>query len=128
MSIYTSYFANIKNIPSNMVTIAICGKSPDTYTGLEYKKLAPKYGFFMQWKEDHDNDKYIECFEKEVLEPLVVEEVVKDLLLLSGNIKGLNYSPEIVLLCFEHPGKFCHRHLVAEWFEKNGIIVKELEI
>ena len=128
MSIYTSYFANIKNIPNNMIPIAICGKSPDNYTGLEYKKLAPKYGFFMQWKEDHDNDKYIECFEKEVLEPLIFEEVIKDLLLLSGNIKGLNYLPDIVLLCFEHPGKFCHRYLVADWFGKNGITVEELDI
>ena len=33
-----------------------------------------------------------------------------------------------VLLCWEKSGKFCHRHLVAEWFQKElGIEVNELK-
>jgi len=34
-----------------------------------------------------------------------------------------------VLLCWELPGQFCHRRLVAEWLEKNLLIeVPELDI
>ena len=35
--IYTSYFAKVKDLPKSIVPIAICGKSPDWWDGLEYK-------------------------------------------------------------------------------------------
>lgn len=54
--IYTSYFAQLRNMPENIIPISICGKAPDWYDGLQYKKLAPKYGFFTEWKKIHDND------------------------------------------------------------------------
>jgi hypothetical protein len=44
---YTSYFAQLKNLPENFIPISICGKAPEWYTGLQYKKFAPKYTFFM---------------------------------------------------------------------------------
>jgi len=32
-----------------------------------------------------------------------------------------------ILICWEAPGKFCHRRLVAEWLEKHlGVTVPEL--
>lgn len=44
--IYTSYFAKLKELEKhNIIPISICGKAPDWYKGLQYKKLAPKYGF-----------------------------------------------------------------------------------
>lgn len=46
--IYTSYFAKLKSLPDNIVPISICGKTPDWYKGLQYKKLAPKYDFFCE--------------------------------------------------------------------------------
>ena len=51
----TSYFANIKNLPNNFIPIAICGKAPDGWDGLCYKRLAPKWEFFKVWKDNHDN-------------------------------------------------------------------------
>ena len=60
--IYTSYFAKLKSLPDNIVPISICAKAPDWYKGLQYKKLAPKYDFFMKWEEIYDNDYYIKCF------------------------------------------------------------------
>ena len=50
--IYTSYFAKLKSLPDNIIPISICGKAPKGYNGLQYKKLAPKYDFFMKWKEN----------------------------------------------------------------------------
>jgi hypothetical protein len=123
--IYTSYFAKLNKIPKDIIPISICGKAPNWYTGLQYKKLAPKYKFFMGWKQNHDNDYYIEHFQKEVLDELNCEDVINDLLLLIGNFKGLNYLPHIALICYEKPLIFCHRHLVADWLNKNGIEIKE---
>ena len=118
--IYTSYFGNLKNIGDEMVPIAICGKSPNWYHGPEYKKLAPKYKFFMEWKENHDNDFYIRHFEDEVLSKLDIRRVCNELFNLTG-------SKNIALVCYEKPGDFCHRHLVADWFGRYGVEVKEFE-
>ena len=118
--IYTSNFSILKKLPPDCVPIAICGKSPEWYNGLEYKKLAPKYSFFMEWKKNYNNDYYIEHFNKEVLSLLNPKDVILELLILARNYKGLNYSPNIVLLCYEKSSDFCHRHLVAQWLTENG--------
>ena len=35
---------------------------------------------------------------------------------------------DVVLLCYEKPPQFCHRHLVAKWLEKElNIKVEELK-
>ena len=123
--IYTSYFAKLKSLPDNIIPISICSKAPEWYKGLQYKKLAPKYDFFIKWKENHDNDYFIKCFNEQVLEQLNYNDVIRELLMLVGNYKGLNYFPNICLICYEKPSDFCHRHLVAEWLRENGFNCEE---
>ena len=122
--IYTSYFAKLKSLPENIIPISICGKAPDWYKGLQYKKFAPKYGFFMEWKKNHDNDYYIKCFNEQVLDKLNVLTVMRDLIDLANSTE-YHIGKEIVLICYEKPSDFCHRHLVAEWLNSNGIQCKE---
>lgn len=122
MKLYTSYFAKLRSIDNNKYeVISICGKAPSWYTGKQYKKLAPKYDFFIKWKENKDNNYYIEHFNKEVLELLDVHEVVNELLVLSDN-------KDVVLVCYEKPTDFCHRHLVSDWLTKNGYNCEELNV
>lgn len=121
--IYTSYFAKIKDLPENVIPISICGKAPDWYKGLQYKKLAPKYNFFKIWQETHDNNYYIERYNEEVLSQLVANIVVMELKHLCD--KSMYSKADICLICYEKPGDFCHRHLVADWLEKNGFECKE---
>lgn len=121
--IYTSYFANLKNIPDNIIPIAICAKSPEDYHGLEYKRLAPKYWFFKEWKGNHDNDFYNRYFDSEVLGVLNVDRVVEELYTLAG--KKEHEEVDVCLVCYEKD-TFCHRHRVAEWLTKSGYITEEL--
>lgn len=111
---YTSYFANLKNIPEKIVPVSICGKAPDWYNGLQFKKLAPKYNFFMEYKQDHDEEKYIKCFNEQVLFYLNANDIAIQLRKLAG-------TSDIVLICYEKPGDFCHRHIVLNWLKENGI-------
>lgn len=122
--IYTSYFAKLKDLENhNIIPISICAKAPDWYKGLEYKKLAPKYEFFMEWKKNHDNDYYIEHFQTEVLDGLDATEVILDF---SRMVHGFNVGEnDIALICYEKPSDFCHRHLVAEWLNQNGFKCEE---
>lgn len=128
--IYTSYFANLGALPSNIIPISICGKAPEWYekwtNGFQYKKLAPKYDFFMKWKENKDNDYYISCYQEQILNKLNPETVVKELEELCGDL--LQDGKSICLLCYEQPQEFCHRHLVSAWLQDNGYSCQELEI
>lgn len=99
-----------------------------------YWNLAPGMWFDSVSKED-----YIRLFESEILAPLDPQQVWTDLHLIAQNHAiGLGMSEEEArsvkptLLCFEQiPAKnallpaselpwkqFCHRRLVAEWFER----------
>lgn len=122
--IYTSYFAKLKSLPDNIIPISICGKAPKWYKGLQYKKLAPKYDFFMKWKENHDNDYYIKCFNEQVLDKTNVLTVLRDLIDSINSVDNL-VGKNICLICYEKPDDFCHRHLVADWLNKNGIECRE---
>jgi len=121
--IYTTYFAKLKSLPKDVLPISICGKAPTWYTGLQYKKLAPKYDFFMEWKQNHDNDYYIKCFNEQVLDKLNLLTVLRELIdMMNGEYK------HIALVCYEKPTDFCHRHLVAEWLRKNDMKCEEYKI
>lgn len=117
--IYTSYYSNINNLQKNIIPVSIAGRCPIEYSGLQYKKLAPKIGFFKEWKINHNNDYYIDCFYKEVLNKLDVHNVVMELQELVGN------NNSFAMICYEKPGEFCHRHLVASWMISAGYPVIE---
>ena len=122
--IYTGYYACLnKYIDAGLVPISIAGKAPEFYHGDEYKVLAPKYDFFIRWKRGEiDNFKYVELYNKEVLSKLDAIDVCIDLY----NISNGN---DIVLLCYEKPGDFCHRHIVADWIEEAlGVPVEEFQL
>jgi len=108
----TSYFAKSgKN--ANAVSIAFI--SPKWFSGRRYEKLAPKYWLLKKFKEDLDEQFYIEHYYSEVLNRLDPQEVYNEL------------GPDCILLCWEKSGKFCHRHLIAKWFnECLGIEVSEI--
>lgn len=98
----TSYFAISHSLPN---AISIARKSPDFYSGKEYLPLAPTRDIYSDYKKTNDIHQYTERYIEEILEPLNPEEVLNEL----GK-----YS---VLLCWKAPGKFCHRRIVARWFE-----------
>jgi hypothetical protein len=38
------------------------------------------------------------------------------------------FGDNVILLCYEKPGDFCHRHIVADWLESNfGMRVDEYD-
>ena len=118
VQIYTSYFANLKNLPQNVVPISIALKTPAWFSGARYGPLAPTGEIFSAWKIHKNNDLYVEQYTRDVLSNLKISDVHEDLNRLSG-------GKDVVLLCYEKPGDFCHRHPAAKWFSANGIPVRE---
>jgi hypothetical protein len=71
------------------------------------------------WFKRVTQEKYVELYHREVLAKLDPRKTFDEL-------QKLGLGAEPVLLCWEKPGDFCHRRLVAEWFgEKLGVNVPE---
>ena len=118
---FTSYFANLKNLPKYIEPIAICGGIPDWYKGLWYKKLAPSWSIWKEWHDSNEPDKnehYVSRFVPEILGELDVKQVADDL-------KKMADSKTPCLICYEKPNEFCHRHVVAKWLTDDGFETEE---
>lgn len=120
MTLHTSYFGNINKIEQEdqelPVFVSIAGKTPSWFDGPRMPELAPKKEWWTEWHERFKDDLessesvtwYTKKYKETVLSCLDQVSVVTKLSELSQNI---------VLLCYETPEKFCHRHLVSEWID-----------
>ncbi len=109
--IKTSSYENFKSCLFKTVSISGDRGKSVGYSGVCYPNLAPKMSFWKTWHDNigvisqkENNKYYIEEYYKQVLSKLDPETVYKD----------LDHS---ILLCYEDGDKFCHRHIVAAWFE-----------
>ncbi len=119
--IYTGYFDKIETYKEKGFTpVSIAGRAPDWYDGIEYKKLAPKRDWWQKWHDEKlSNAWYNEQYYKTVLNKLKAEEVFADLQKFGNNI---------ILLCYEKSGEFCHRNIVANWLNEHQIKTKEYDL
>lgn len=136
--IKTGYFG-CANKYKNCICVSICAKPPKNYRGLRYDKLAPSYGILTDYHKSGNSEEFTERYNRDILGDKNIHYVLQELyMLLPMNIKSIlmrsedawynNKNFDIVLLCYEKPDEFCHRHLVAEWFNRNGIYVVEKTI
>lgn len=115
--IYTSYFAN-KDKPDDFSLISIARFTPNWFYSYRYDLLSPSVDLLSRYKSGIISDsEYTKEFNS-YLNSLDCEEVYNDLISISG-------SHNIVLLCYEKPDRFCHRHLVSKWLSCNGHYSKE---
>ena len=117
--IYTSYFAKLNKLPDSLYSVSISLTQPKGLNNLMRLTLfMPTWDILNEFKKTGDTEKYTQEFCEQILNDNSQKEVVEYLYSLS---KG----KDIVLLCYESPEKFCHRHLVAEWLRKGGYECKE---
>lgn len=120
--IYTGYYAKLNSYKNlGLEPIAISGKRPDFYEGLYYPDFAPRYWMYQKWKnKEITNEGYAQEY-KAYLDTLDKEEIMKDFEPYMNDPKK-----HVILLCYEKPHDFCHRHVLAEWlFETLKIEISE---
>jgi len=125
MKIYTSYFARLSKIrkDENLFPISIARFLPKWIEApvYEYKKLAPSKELLLDIKNgDISVEEYKQIYKEEVLDNLNPHALVTHLQNMAP------FDKDVVLLCYERPGEFCHRSLVVQWFRENGIDCSEL--
>lgn len=115
--IYTTYFANLKNIKltNHDRIFSIANSQPKNMNLQKLELLVPNYQLVFYYKNGHITDlEYTEEYNKQ--------------LALNDNLNLLNIFDtnfNVFLVCWEHPNKFCHRHLVRKFLSENGIECKE---
>ncbi len=103
---YTSYYASKLYDFKKMNVIAISQSVPKYLKGKieTYQQLAPSWGLISAHKNGLiTTSRFNELYHTTVLDKLNPEKVYQSL------------GDDAVLLCWEAPGKFCHRHIVANW-------------
>lgn len=113
--IYTGNFANVKKYQDQNLTPISIARFNRYFSGSKLMELAPPAIMI------HDPEPiYTPKFKMEVLDKLNATEIFE-------KIKKLSNGKDVVLLCYEKEGDFCHRHLVADWLSLNlDIEIKEL--
>ena len=121
MKIYTSYFANLKNLEKDdIVPIGICCYPPKWFKGPNLRVIAPSPDILEKCKSSHAE--YEKRYRTEVL------SLLKDANILLERISFISGGKDAALCCYEKPSDFCHRHILAKWLEEHtGIKVEEFE-
>jgi len=114
MKIYTGNFGNEKKYRAAGMQPVSIARFNRWFSGPKIMDLAPTPDMLHMTEKE-----YTPLFDK-ILDKLSPAEILERLEKLSG-------GKDIVLLCYEKVGEFCHRHLVADWLTKSlGIEIKEL--
>lgn len=104
MKLYTSNYARHGKDP-NAVCISI--KPIWWFKGRCYYPLAPTWDIVNGVKSKQISEKEYTVRYLEILDKLDPQKVVDDL------------GDNAIMLCYESPSDFCHRHIVSHWLNKN---------
>lgn len=109
--IYTGYYSKLKMYKdAGLKTISISRSEPKSIT-VDGKiiELAPSKELFEKSKAGCISNMEYTSMYLDQLDTLGI----KNILLLIHN-----YGDDLVLLCWEAPNKFCHRHILADYINK----------
>lgn len=102
MKIYTSYFANLKNLEKDdIVPIGICCYPPKWFKGPNLRVIAPSPDILEKCKSSHAE--YEKRYRAEVL------SLFKDANILLDRISFISAGKDAALCCYEKPSDFCYK-------------------
>ena len=120
MKIYTSYFGNSKKLQqAGIKVIGIALYPPRWFNGISLKQVSPTKSIL--FAKDQTQEEYIRRYKSEVLAQQDIRQFLRTVEHASG-------GQDVALCCYEKPGDFCHRHILAEWIKgKTGVEIEEYD-
>ena len=107
--IYTSYFGNLLKLKEKGIKpISIALFPPKWYTGDELHAVAPDPVIFTGYKENIVSEERFKKFYENKIKQIGKEKILK-------MIEDIAEGQDVALVCFEAPGCFCHRHILADY-------------
>jgi len=122
--ICTGYFAKTKSyVEAGMTPISIARKTPSFFQGKEWKVFAPPLELLYKYKNGEVTEKEYITYYTNYLNNKITDNML-------AKLKDWYYNKnDIVLLCYEKPEDFCHRHILGDWLGKKAmLLVSEVHI
>lgn len=119
MKIYTSYFGNIRKLKeAGIFAICVAIGRPKFLDLPQMLNVAPTRYMV---SGPCSREEYLKLYDQ-ILSKLDAKQVIRQ-------IEMLSKGKDAALCCYEKPGDFCHRHILAKWITNNtGVEVKEFGI
>jgi hypothetical protein len=124
--IYTSYYAKWDKIPGDLYKVGITIFPPKWLPGItNLWNLAPNKELLDYMKKCNGDEatytiKYTQLLESRFVR---LEKVGGFLTKFMAHVN----AKDLVMCCYEKPGEFCHRHLLAEILNNTGFKTEEYE-
>lgn len=118
MKIYTSYFARGKTLRAQGIRMISVALFPPSHIKCAHlTQVAPTYSIL--YDKYRTDERYTHRYFQEVLGKLDPHEILR-------MITTIGQGSDVALCCYEKPGDFCHRHLLAQWLMENtGVVIEE---
>jgi hypothetical protein len=118
--VHTSYYFSSRIREPGLNLVAVSNSYPKHLSWLKdarhYRKLCPGWSLVKEYKRHTISwQNYVDIYREDILDKLNAEKVFNDL------------GEDAIILCWEKPGKLCHRRLIADWFyDRLHIKINEL--
>lgn len=107
MKVYTSYFANSKKLTqAGIKVIGVALYPPRWFNGISMRNVAPTPSILHT--KGQTREQYTERYRNEVLSRVNPHQFME-------NLRSMSQGHDVALCCYEKPGDFCHRHILANW-------------
>lgn len=114
MAVFTGYFAQLKKYQTaGLFPVSIARITPEWFNGQELKELAPSSDLLKRYKAGKVSEGNYKTEYFHQLDQVKWKKVL-------GGLKE-----NTILLCYEKPEAFCHRHLLSEYLRDAGYNVEE---
>ena len=109
---YTSYYGMRRYFPdkSKLVSISTDGGRAKRFKGRTFPALAPPSNLLSFYHKHKNQEFYAKTFQEKILDKMCAYDIAQEL------------GDGTILLCYEKPNEFCHRHIVADWLRQHGRI------
>jgi hypothetical protein len=119
MKIYTSYYAMTNRLVAEGIQpIGVSRGVPKGFAYPGILRIAPTYAMI---SKTFPTERYMPMY-KQILAKVDPRSILEQLDQLGG-------GADVAMLCWEKPGDFCHRHMIADWLEAElGIEIIEWRV
>lgn len=109
--IYTGYYGGLTSIAGDITKVQVSNSAP-VPVDIKFEKAIPDWAFIVKPYKDG-------LITKEEYEQRYTLQLDKFREKILGVIKYFSSADkDYILLCYEKPGDFCHRHILADYINK----------
>ena len=119
--IYTGYYSKIKEYTDSGLTLLSISRTKPEFAKscIDIPQLFPSDKILWDHKKGKIDDMEYTSKYLAQLDDIGIDRIIKTIQI---------FGDDVVLLCWESPEKFCHRHILANYINRNSdLVVEEFE-